>query len=193
MNKNIKIYIFVFLFMVFGCQGKEIVKNFEKSVQPGSDNKTENLDTAADQTMTNGIIEGTKTIVLKEGDGFEKGNHSSEKDIFRDENTAKEGTLIVRHKNGKPAKEMHYNKKGKLDGLASVYYENGQMRREAYYKNGKPEGIVRTYYKNGKIMEEWNYKNGLLDGASKFYDANGKLVCRMEFSNGKQLSRKNVR
>ena len=77
-------------------------------------------------------------------------------------------------------------KDGKLDGLWTNWYENGQKSSEITYKNGK-QYIIRTYkdgkregfwtwwYANGQKFYEDVYKDGELI-ESKKWDRDGNLI-----------------
>ncbi|MEZ7504517.1 energy transducer TonB [Flavobacterium sp. Arc2] len=48
----------------------------------------------------------------------------------------KDGNSITWFKNGNKEKELIY-KKGKIDGVSNLYYENSQIKRSENYKNGE--------------------------------------------------------
>ena len=45
---------------------------------------------------------------------------------------------------------MGHYKNGKLDGLWTVWYENGQKQSEKHYKNGLEDGLVTEWSEDGK-------------------------------------------
>jgi antitoxin component YwqK of YwqJK toxin-antitoxin module len=47
-----------------------------------------------------------------------------------------------------------------LDGLNTVWYENGQKKNEGTYKNGKEDGLWTHWYENGKKRGEGTFKDG---------------------------------
>jgi len=48
-----------------------------------------------------------------------------------------------------------------LEGLATLWYQNGQKESEGNYRNGKPEGIHTSWYENGQKSGEAIWKDGL--------------------------------
>ena len=64
------------------------------------------------------------------------------------------------------------------------YYENGQIRTDAFYKNGALDGLYTFYHENGKIYVKVNYDKGDLDGLITFYDTNGKVIEEVMYKNG---------
>ena len=66
----------------------------------------------------------------------------------------------MRRLTGTKSEEGTY-KDGKLDGLLTYWFENGQKKSEGTYKDG--EEIERTewhYYENGQKKYERTYKDG---------------------------------
>ena len=60
-------------------------------------------------------------------------------------------------------------KKKKLDGLWTMWYENGQMREEGTYKDGEKDGLWTKWHDYGSKMYEETYKDGHKIGKTKFY------------------------
>jgi antitoxin component YwqK of YwqJK toxin-antitoxin module len=79
--------------------------------------------------------------------------------------------------NGNIAEKYTY-KDGKFDGLNQVYYYNGQIQTENTYKDNKLDGIYKIWYDNGQLEEESTYKNGQQKGMYKLWDKNGKLISK---------------
>ncbi len=98
-----------------------------------------------------------------------------------------------------------YYQSGKKDGEAKTFYENGQLKTEAYYKDGvlqttkeyyndghlrfegdytdardskdyKEAGIGKLYFKDGKLKYEWHFTQTDKVGFRKAYNQNGELV-----------------
>ena len=72
-------------------------------------------------------------------------------------------------------------KKGKMDGLGKLTYNDGTIY-EGEYKNGIKKGKGKLIYSGGKIYEGY-FDNGLHDGEG-FYTENGK-TSKILFSKGK--------
>ena len=54
-----------------------------------------------------------------------------------------------------------YYKDGKLNGLSTWWYENGQKEIENHYKDGKLNGLSTCWYENGQIEGEGFFKDGI--------------------------------
>ena len=54
-----------------------------------------------------------------------------------------------------------YYKDGKLNGLSTWWYENGQKELENHYKDGKTNGLSTCWYENGQIEGEGFFKDGI--------------------------------
>ena len=52
-------------------------------------------------------------------------------------------------------------KKGLLEGLMEVYYENGQLRRKGNYKNNKREGLWEYFKQDGSLEKTETYENDI--------------------------------
>lgn len=76
-------------------------------------------------------------------------------------------------------------KKRIANGLATIYYPNGQISREYCFKNGKLDGEYRIYYEDGKSKYIGNYTKGRLDGKITMYHHNGKLWRTETYKSGK--------
>ena len=55
--------------------------------------------------------------------------------------------------------ENHY-KNGKLNGLSTCWYENGQKECEVRYEDGKENGLCTWWCENGQIECEGFFKDG---------------------------------
>jgi antitoxin component YwqK of YwqJK toxin-antitoxin module len=88
---------------------------------------------------------------------------------------------------GELRSEVFY-KNGKPDGVAKVYYRNGQLKRETEFVNGVQRGKCVGYYENGKIASEEIYDDTKLEGHAKYYDATGKLKWEADFAKGKMVA-----
>ena len=54
-----------------------------------------------------------------------------------------------------------YYKDGKLNGLSTWWYENGQKECEIHYKDEKLNGLSTCWYENGQIEGEGFFKDGI--------------------------------
>jgi antitoxin component YwqK of YwqJK toxin-antitoxin module len=64
-----------------------------------------------------------------------------------------------------------------LDGMATSYYESGQVKTKLTYKNGIPTGHGLEYLENGHLREETDYSNNGRDRKiTRYQDAAGQVV-----------------
>ena len=77
-------------------------------------------------------------------------------------------------------------KKGKLEGLRTVFYINGKIAEEIIYKNNLKNGFYKKYTEKGDLLEESNFKNDLYDGLAIFKEPNGDMASKGKFVNGKK-------
>ena len=88
--------------------------------------------------------------------------------------------------------QCHYDNNRELQGVYKSYYKSdtfcgsGKLRTECYYKDGKLHGVYTEYYVNGEISKESNYKDGKLEGLEKWYYKNGNLKIESNYKNGKR-------
>ena len=101
-------------------------------------------------------------------------------------NRAFEGEWKYYHQGSSVIMTKENYSKGKLEGLRSVFYNNGKIAEEQFYKNNLKNGSYKKYAENGIVLEESNYKNDLYDGLAVFKDPDGSIVSKGKFSNGKK-------
>ena len=87
--------------------------------------------------------------------------------------------------NGSEVKSLK-NNNGKLDGLRTDWYENGQKEYEGHYKAGEPDGFWTYWHDNGQKELEGNCKNGEKDGLVTEWSKKGKKIYAGNFKNGKE-------
>ncbi len=81
---------------------------------------------------------------------------------------------------------------GKLHGLVTIWYENGQKLVEGTCKNGKGDGRWTRWHKNGQKAVEVTYKNGELHGLVTVSHENGQKLVEGTYKNGKEDGRVTV-
>ena len=96
-----------------------------------------------------------------------------------------EGLVTLWFENGQKWEEGNY-KDGKIEGLYTTWYENGQKKEETNYKDGKKDGLYNSWYSDGKKWEEGNYKDGKKDGLWTYVFMNWKYT----YKDGKLISYK---
>src|SRR3989339_159275 len=70
------------------------------------------------------------------------------------------------------------------DGVIRIYYENGIVMSEFTKKKGKMNGLFKMYYDDGKLLLETNFIDDKLD-FQKEYRKDGKLKVQSDFEDGK--------
>lgn len=118
--------------------------------------------------------------------------------IFYDQNNNKvsEGKVVNKifegewkyyHQASNKIMTIENYKKGKLEGIRTVFFSNGKIAEEATYKNNLKDGIYKKYAENGNVLEESIFKNNLYNGLAIFKDALGNLVSKGQFLDGKKV------
>jgi antitoxin component YwqK of YwqJK toxin-antitoxin module len=94
-----------------------------------------------------------------------------------------DGLRTLYFENGNPmVKENH--KDGRFEGLFQSFYENGQLNLEGYYLEGSMEGEWRRYYDTGEVMEVFQLENNLENGPFVEYYRNGNLKAEGTYKDG---------
>ncbi len=94
--------------------------------------------------------------------------------------------IINYYPNEKPL-SISYNIEGIRQGKHLIYYENGNLLKEANYKDGKLDGIVKEYYENGNIHRNKSYINNNPTGHNIEYDLNGNITSLDFFINNQKI------
>ena len=74
-------------------------------------------------------------------------------------------------------------KDDKLDGISTIWHQNGQKKSEINYKDGKREGKSTSWYPAGEIQQEINYINGEKEGLAISWYPNGQKKSEAIYSN----------
>lgn len=125
---------------------------------------------------------------------FSRGNGYCYVTMFdRKDNIVSEGLLInkeyegewkIYHKESKVVMTSENYKKGKLNGVKKIFYDDGSVAEILNYVDGKREGNYKRYGVNEKILEDLNYKGNELHGLATFYDGLGKIILQGQYTNG---------
>ena len=97
-----------------------------------------------------------------------------------------EGQWKYYHENSKVIMTLENYKKGKLEGIRSVYYPNAKIAEETNYSNGIKNGFYKKYTVDGIILEESNYVKGQFDGKAIYREPNGNVASQGIYVNGKK-------
>ena len=115
-----------------------------------------------------------------------RGREGEEILYFPNSDTPYTGKVIgSRDPSGKPWELFNY-KDGKLDGLSTGWYENGQKEYEINYKDGKVDGLATGWYENGQKKYENNWKDGDRDGLSTSWYENGQKELEHNYKDGEK-------
>ncbi len=92
-----------------------------------------------------------------------------------------EGNWVYYHKGSTEImlEERYVN--GKLDGLKTTYYANGNKTEELNYKAGLRDGENLYYSPKGILIKKLNYSNDLLQGPAEYYDGTGQLIIKGQY------------
>lgn len=80
---------------------------------------------------------------------------------FDVERTPYTGNATENFKNGKPRAEASFLK-GKRDGVARYWHENGILKLEEQWFDGKEDGLFREWDDEGQLLKALRYKRGEL-------------------------------
>ena len=97
-----------------------------------------------------------------------------------------EGQWKYYHENSKVIMTLENFKKGKLEGIRSVFYPNAKIAEETNYINGIKNGFYKKYTVDGIILEESNYIKGQFDGKAIYREPNGNVASQGIYVNGKK-------
>jgi len=78
----------------------------------------------------------------------EKGTFKAKKQI---------GEFIVQNEQGIVTQKKTFNENGKEDGLSQYFYDTGELQMEMTKKDGIIQGTATTYYENGDVKKEITY------------------------------------
>lgn len=76
--------------------------------------------------------------------------------------------------------------KGKREGIARKWSENGVLRIESYYKNNRLDSVYKSWWENGVLSAETNYTNGIKQGIETEWYPTGQLAKQRQLIDGKE-------
>ena len=88
--------------------------------------------------------------------------------------------------NGNVMQTVNYQNNLKV-GERKNYHESGSLKSQYSYINDNIEGVWVGYHENAKLSESGTYKSGLRNGQWKEYHKNGKLKGEGSYSDGKKV------
>ena len=102
-------------------------------------------------------------------------------------NKLHEGEWKYYHEASKVIMTKEFYKKGKLNGLKSIYFPSGKIAEESNYVNNVREGKYKKYTEDGIALEESIYKKGQFEGVAIYKDPIGNVVAKGLFKDGKKV------
>ncbi|MFY8188012.1 MAG: toxin-antitoxin system YwqK family antitoxin [Flavobacterium sp.] len=90
----------------------------------------------------------------------------------------REGIWKYYHYNSNQIMTTEFYVNNEIDGVRSVFYQNGLLAEECFYKNGKKEGVYKKYATNKVVLEESFYVDNQLDGKIIIRDTDGKIIVK---------------
>lgn len=97
------------------------------------------------------------------------------------------GSTKSTYKNGNPYVVATFVE-GKLNGIYTAYYANGQKMGLTHYKRGVKHGKAIAWHENGNIASKVNFEDGKKQGRLEIYYPNGQLNTRTFYSKGEKDS-----
>lgn len=199
-----KLYLFIILVLSSLIYSQETINQFDK------DGKRHGLWKGtyeeSKRPRYEGVFEhGTEIGVFKYFDDTKEGKIIATRDFSKGNTTCyvtifdrkgfivSEGLLVNKeyegiwkyyHQESKIIMTSENYKKGKLNGIKKVFYNDGSLAEELTFLDGKRDGNYKKFGINEKILEDLNYKNDELHGSAKFYDGLGNLQLEGQYKEG---------
>lgn len=115
-------------------------------------------------------------------DDYPNGNTKSLKSFWKGK---LEGKAEGWHENGKLAWIRKYAD-GYKTGVHIGWWSTGAPKFQYTFSGGKHEGAARDWHSNGKIYKLFHYQNGKEEGSQKMWTAKGKIRANYVVKNGKR-------
>jgi antitoxin component YwqK of YwqJK toxin-antitoxin module len=91
---------------------------------------------------------------------------------------------LIRYYSYNKKKELQNFDKGNLDGLSTIWYEDGGKLSETTYMNGILNGPYREYHPDNHLKVQGQYLNGFFTGKWLYFNFSGDIVGEGEFVHG---------
>ena len=95
-----------------------------------------------------------------------------------------EGQWKYYHEASKEVMTIENYKKGKLNGLRSVFYPSGKIAETVNYLNDVKQGPYKKYSEKGIVLEEAVYKDGAFEGPAIYRDPEGNIIAKGIYKQG---------
>ncbi|MBD3393660.1 MAG: hypothetical protein GF418_16170, partial [Chitinivibrionales bacterium] len=94
-----------------------------------------------------------------------------------------DSTATVYYENGNKRKESTFSE-GVRHGKEMSWFEDGQVKSEATFVKGVPQGTSVAYYEDGATASEVSYQDGKKDGVESLWYSNGNLKEQTTYAAG---------
>jgi antitoxin component YwqK of YwqJK toxin-antitoxin module len=132
--------------------------------------------------------EGTYKDGKKDGKWTGWYENGQKKDKGTWKNGIKSGDNIQYYSNGQKYKKRTFVifpvNEGLLDGLMTMWYENGQIMRELYYKKNQWNGRETCWYKNGQKRYEGHHIKNKKEGEWLEWNKDGSIKSKTFYKKG---------
>jgi antitoxin component YwqK of YwqJK toxin-antitoxin module len=98
-----------------------------------------------------------------------------------------EYSVLIKHNNASFISEKGHFERGKMNGLKTTYYKNGDKKSEEQFVNDQRNGLKTTWFRNGNKSLEVNFSDNLKEGLETtwYVDGNKKSINLDEAKKGK--------
>ncbi len=111
------------------------------------------------------------------------------RDVKLTENVDGNHTIIKQQLGGVLIMSQSFDKKGLADGMAKLYYTNGNVRQEIPFVKGVASGVGKAYDRDGLLMVETTYKNNKRHGLRKMHSRRGEESIEGSFDNDNVITK----
>jgi antitoxin component YwqK of YwqJK toxin-antitoxin module len=102
-----------------------------------------------------------------------------------------EGVRTMYFQDGVISRKIYYNN-GIANGFDLEYYEDGSLKQKGEFTNGRETGSWEMYFPNGKVKQKSTFKDGALDGETTVYNSAGKILAIEVNKDGKTIPDKSL-
>lgn len=88
---------------------------------------------------------------------------------------------VMRSDNGVLQKKVYDYTDAPGRERVEIYYPNGRLQEVYYRQNGHLNGLRTVFFENGTLSEMGNWRNDVREGIFRYYTSNGRLDCERYF------------
>lgn len=138
-----------------------------------------------DESIARMIIEQRENLIKQEQDKIREAEEEAARQL-----RIANGNPIIEEKttyypDSQKKKAQFTLLEGKVEGVKTMWYLNGNKEIETNYKNGLKNGVETKWLENGQKKSEISYKDDLKDGLSAYWDENGDKSSETEYKDNK--------